>query len=227
MNTTDPAANDDADIDPAAMLALMQTQRRRTQHWANRTYAVMLVTWSLSWFVGFGALWSGEGIGANPALSIAEPVAWIVFGSSLLIGIVVSIVAGVRSGAGLRGPSRTAGALYGWSWTLSMVGAGLLTGAVRRAGASAETMAVVSPALFVLLVGVLYLAGGALWRSPVQYALGIVMIVTAVIASYAGTPQNYLVYATVGPLSMMVVAVLMLRGVIPAEGRRSPAEGRR
>ncbi|MBF0700895.1 hypothetical protein IR074_03080, partial [Lactobacillus murinus] len=91
---------------------------------------------------------------------------------------------------------------------------------VQRTGADAAVMAVLSPAIFVLLVGVLYLAGGALWRSPVQYALGIVMIATAIVASYAGTPTNYLVYATVGPLAMPIVATLMLRGVIPAEGSR-------
>ncbi|QLD12737.1 hypothetical protein [Microbacterium oleivorans] len=216
--STDPS--DEQQADPAAMLALMQQQRRRTVHWANRSYATMLITWAAAWAIGFGAIWSADVGGGNPWLRIPAAPAWIVFGVATVSAIVVSVVAGVRSGVGTRGPSRLSGAMYGWSWTLSMTGAGLLIGAIQRTGADATTMAVTTPALFVLIVGILYLAGGALVRSPVQYALGIVMIVTAIVASYAGTPTNYLVYATVGPLAMVVVATLMLRGVIPAEGRR-------
>ncbi|WP_143739008.1 hypothetical protein [Microbacterium sp. Yaish 1] len=212
--------DDEQQADPAAMLALMQEQRRRTAHWVNRNYAVMLITWAAAWIVGFGSIWSAAAGGGNPWFRIPTTPAWIVFGVVLMTGIVVSAVAGIRSGSGVRGPSRLAGAMYGWTWTLSMFGAGLLIGAVQRTGADADVMAVLSPAIFVLLVGVLYLAGGALWRSPVQYALGIVMIATAIVASYAGPPTNYLVYATVGPLAMLIVATLMLRGVIPAEGSR-------
>lgn len=213
-------ADDEQSADPAAMLALMQQQRRRTAHWVNRSYAVMLITWAAAWIVGFGAIWSAAEGGGNPFFRVPTTPAWVVFGAALVTGAVVSIVMGIRSGAGVRGPSRLAGAMYGWAWSISMFGAGLLLGAVQRAGADAEVMAVLSPAVFALLVGVLYLTGGALWRSPVQYALGVVMIATAVGASYAGTPTNYLVYATVGPAAMLVVAVLMLRGVIPAEGAR-------
>lgn len=215
----DPS-DDETSADPAAMLALMQRQQRRTAHWLNRSYATMLITWAAAWIIGFAAIWSAAEGGGNPFFRVPTAPAWIVFGVALVTGAVVSIVVGVRSGAGVRGPSRLAGALYGWAWSLSMFGAGLLLGAVQRAGADAEVMAVLSPAIFALLVGVLYLAGGALWRSPVQYALGIVMIATAVCASYAGAPMNYLVYATVGPVAMLIVATLMLRGVIPAEGAR-------
>lgn len=213
-------ADDEQSADPAAMLALMQRQQRRTAHWVNRGYAIMLITWASAWIIGFGAIWSATAGGGNPFFRMPTALAWAVFGVALVTGAVVSIVMGIRSGVGVRGPSRLAGAMYGWAWSVSMFGAGLLLGAVQRAGADAEVMAVLSPAVFALLVGVLYLAGGALWRSPVQYALGIVMIATAIGASYAGAPTNYLVYATVGPAAMLVVAILMLRGVLPAEGSR-------
>jgi hypothetical protein len=44
------------------------------------------------------------------------------------------------------------------------------------------------------------------------------MIATALGASFAGSPTHYLVYATVGPVAMLVVAALMARGVLPSEG---------
>ncbi len=41
----DPS-DDEPSADPAAMLALMQRQQRRTAHWLNRSYATMLITWA-------------------------------------------------------------------------------------------------------------------------------------------------------------------------------------
>jgi len=205
------------DVDPAAMLELMREQRRRTQRWTMRNYVLMLVIWAVAWAVGFLAVWSAETTGGSPWPRIPQPVAWTVFGVVILGAIVFSIVAGIRSGAGVRGPSRLSGMLYGWSWSVSMLGAWLLLTALQRAGLPPEAMSLLSPAVFVLLVGVLYLAGGALWRSPAQFALGIVMIATAVGATFAGAPTHYLIYATVGPIAMLVVAVLLARGVISAE----------
>lgn len=202
------------------MLAVIDDQRRRTMRWVNHSYAVLLLTWAAAWFVAFGAVWSAQDGGGNPWLRVPTAPAWIVFGVAIVTGIVISVVVGVASGRSVRGPSRLAGAMYGWSWSLSMFSAGLLLGGVARAGAAPEVMAVLSPAIFVLLVGVLYLAGGALWRSPVQYALGVVMIGTTVVATFVGAPTHNLIYATVGPAAMLVVAILVLRGVLPAEGRR-------
>lgn len=204
---------------PADMLDLMRTQRRRTQQWERRTYVVMLVTWAVAWTVGFGALWSAQSTGGNPWFRLPAAASWTTFGLLMAIGILVSIVAGIRSSAGLRGPSRLSGMLYGWSWTISMIAAGLLLGAIGRMGLPDVTTSVLAPALFALLVGVLYLSGGAIWRSPVQYVLGIVMIATVIAASYAGAPTHYLLYATVGPVAMLAVAIMMARGVLPAEGQ--------
>ena len=62
------------------------------------------------------------------------------------------------------------------------------------------------------VVGVMYLAGGALWRAVPMFVLGVILIVVAVGATFIGTPTHYLVYATVGPAAMLLVAALMLWG---------------
>ncbi|WP_156366509.1 hypothetical protein [Microbacterium sp. No. 7] len=206
--------------DPAAMLRLLRDQERRTQRWSQRTYAVMLVVWALAWAVGFGFLWSAETTGGSPWPRVPQQLAWIVFGVAMAVAIVVSIVAGVRSGIGVRGPSKLAGAMYGWSWTISMSGAAFIIGAVQRAGLPPTTIGILAPAMFALLTGALYLAGGALWRSPAQFALGCVMIATAVTASFVGAPTHYLIYATVGGGAMLISAVLLARGVLPYESAR-------
>jgi len=218
MSNEDPDARADAE----RMFALMQSQRRSTQSRLMRGYAVLLVVWAAAWAIGFSALWFGRDIGGVDLLS--APVAWIVFGVCMVTAIVWSIVTGVRSGAGIRGRSRYQGMLYGWSWTISMVGAWLLLVGLQRAGLPAHLAALLYPGMFVLIVGVLYLAGGALWRAPVQYALGIVMIAVVVVATFAGAPYHYLVYAIAGPVAMLVVAVLLVRGLLPVEPRRDQAD---
>lgn len=218
MTTEDP----DAPTDAAHMFELMQSQRRSTQRKLLRGYTILLLVWAAAWAVGFGALWFGQGVGGADVLP--APVAWSVFGACILGAIIWSIVTGVRSGAsGIRGRSQLQGMLYGWSWTISMVGTWLLLMGVQRAGLSTEAAALLYPGAFVLMVGVLYLAGGALWRSPVQYVLGIVMIALVAIATFVGAPYHYLVYAIAGPIAMIVVAVLLARGVLPVEPRRESA----
>ncbi|MBD3943727.1 hypothetical protein IF188_18705 [Microbacterium sp. NEAU-LLC] len=216
MTTDDPRA------EAERMFDLMQSQRRSTQSRLLRGYAVLLMVWAAAWAIGFTTLWFGQGIGGVDL--IPAPVAWTVFGLCMVAAIVWSIVAGIRTGSGIRGRSRFQGALYGWSWTISMVGTWMLLFGVQRAGLSAELAALLYPGAFVLMVGVLYLAGGALWRAPVQYALGVVMIAVAVVATFVGAPVHYLVYAVVGPVAMLVVAILLVRGLLPVEPRREQTD---
>lgn len=211
--------NPDARADAARMLELIQSQRRSTQRRLLQGYTVLLLVWAAAWAIGFGALWFTDGVGG--AAVLPTPVGWTIFGACIVGAIVWSIITGVRSGAsGIVGRSRLQGMLYGWSWTISMMGTWLLLVALQRAGMPPSIAALLYPGAFVLMVGVLYLAGGALWRSPVQYVLGIVMIVVVIVATFAGSPLHYLVYATAGPLAMVVVAVLLARGVVPLEPRR-------
>lgn len=211
---------DDVPADPAAMLDMMREQERRTQQWSYRIAVLQLTIWAFTWIVGFFFLWSSEATGGNPWFRVPAPLAWTVFGVTMALAAIASIVAGIRSGAGVRGPSKLSGAMYGWSWSISMVGAWLLLNAAIRAGMSTDVVNLIAPALFILIVGVLYLAGGALWHSPAQFVLGCVMIVTAVVASFVGSPTHYLIYATVGPASMLIVAALLARGILPSEGAR-------
>jgi hypothetical protein len=209
-------------LDPARMFELMQSTRRDTQRKLDRIYAGLLFVWAGAWFIGFGALWFAEGVGGVPV--IAAGVAWAIFGVMIASGIAWSIVSGIRSASsGIHGRSRLQGALYGYSWMISMVGAWLITIGLRRSGLSEQTANLLYPALFILMVGVMYLAGGAVWRSPALYALGVAMVVVASVATFIGSPWHFLIYATAGPAAMVVVGVMTLRGIIPAEPRLKAA----
>lgn len=213
---------DETPSTPAEMLALMRDQRRSTRARMSVVFSRLLIVWAVAWAVGFFALWSAEAIGGNPAFRIPQQIAWPVFGVLMVVGIVWSAVTGIRSGRDIRGRSKLAGMLYGWSWSVSMAGAGFFAAGLQHAGLPGELSALLYPGLFILLVGVQYLGGAALERSPAMFALGVVMIVTVIVATWVGSPTHYLLYGTVGPVAMLVVAALMAAGVLPAaaEDRR-------
>lgn len=156
-------------------------------------------------------LWFTRDVGGVDAIPTAW--GWTVFAVSMVVAIVWSAVVGIRaSGDGIKRRSQLQGALYGVAWTIAMIAAYLLLAGLQKNGLSFELASLLYPALCVMLVGLLYLAGGALWRAVPMYVLGCILIATAVTATFFGAPIHYLVYATVGPIAMAVVAALMIWG---------------
>jgi len=193
------------------MLQLIDTTRRTAIRRMTRRYVRLLIVWAVAWAIGFSSLWVTRDVGAFDILS--PVVGWTVFAATLVVAIAWSAIVGIRAGSdGIRGRSQLQGALYGFSWSIAMVAAWLLITGLQRNGLSADLAQLIYPGLYVFLVGVLYLSGGALWRAVPMYALGVALIVTAVVATFVGAPTHYLVYATVAPAAMLTVAALMMWG---------------
>lgn len=203
------------------MLDLLESTRRATIRKLSGRYVSLFVVWAAAWAIGFGTLCVTRGVGA---VDLVPTVAgWIVFAASLGIAIVWSTIVGISAANdGIRGRSQLQGALYGCSWTITMVAAWLFIAGLQRNGLSGELVQLVYPGIYVFLVGVLYLAGGALWRAVPMYVLGGILIVVAVVATFFGAPTHYLVYATVGPIAMLIVAGLMAWGPLRTAAESSP-----
>lgn len=217
-DTTPVGARDgEAALAPSEMLALMRDQQRTTRNRLDRALYILLGTWAVAWFVGFLALWSAEDGGANPLLRIPTTTAFVVFGVVMVVGIIVSVVSGISMGRGMRGRSNTAGALYGVSWSISMMGAWFFAASLLRQVQDPALAPLLMPGIFALTIGVLYMAGAAMSRSGAQFALGVAVIVLAVVATALGAPMHYLVYGTVGPLIFIAFIVLLRTGVIASE----------
>lgn len=214
------AQESEAALAPSEMLALMQGQQRTTRNRLDRALYILLGTWAVAWFVGFLALWSAEDGGANPLLRIPTATAFIIFGALMLVGIIVSVVSGISMGRGMRGRSNTAGTLYGFSWSISMMGAYCFAASLLRQVQDPALAPLLMPGIFVITIGVLYMAGAAMSRSGAQFALGVAVVVLAVVATALGAPTHYLVYGTVGPLIFITFIVLLRTGAISSEPSR-------
>lgn len=165
---------------------------------------VLYGVWGIAWLVGYLALWrTADPTGANP------PAAWafITFYALLALAVVVTIVHVTRRSRGLKGESATGGMMYGWSWAVAFTVVGLILGALGSLDLDPEVMGLVSNALPCLVVGTLYMAGGAMVRDWPWFILGAWIAVVAGVATVVGMPHTYLVMATAGGGGMLIGAL--------------------
>jgi hypothetical protein len=137
-------------------------------------------------------------------------VAGAIIGVLLAAATVVSIVTGERADRGARGPSRAAGAIYGWSWTLGFCTLGAVNTGVTRLGLPHDAVTLLWSGSSLLLIGVLSLAAGALFQDRFQYALGFWILVTAASSVFVGVAGNFAV------VSWRAVVSWLLRDAVSA-----------
>ena len=133
-------------------------------------------------------------------------VAVVITSVLFVVAVVVSVVSGSRIGRGVHGPSRVVGAMYGWAWTLGFGALSVVNLRVTRMGLPPDAVTLLWSGSCLLLVGVLYLAGGALWQDRFQYGLGVWMLVTAAGSVVAGVPGNFAVLALAGGGGLLLTA---------------------
>ena len=171
---------------------------------------VLMGVWGVAWLVGYLALWftSRPTSTASAAASeFAAPAVWafIVFYGLLVLAVVVTIIHVTRRGRGLKGASATSGTMYGLIWPIAFTVVGMILGAL---GASElldpRAMALVANALPCVVVGTLYMAGGAMERDWAWFILGAWIAVIAGIGTMVGVPHTYLVMARAGGGGMLL-----------------------
>ncbi|GEL98510.1 hypothetical protein [Cellulomonas terrae] len=207
MTTDDPKdeAPTDADATPdlATALAIIAAQRHRAED--TRPSGVLLFgIWGAAWLVGYGALWLTSRDDGDPSL-----LAVVVAIAAGVAALVVTIVHVLHRTRGIAGASAREGALYGIAWPVGFVAQSMIVGGLAQAGASGEVVALAANAIAALVVGLLYIAGGLLWRATSMYVLGGWMALTGAAAALTGYPDSYLVMALAGGGGMLAGAVVV------------------
>jgi hypothetical protein len=197
------AGTDEPALDPTAALAIITAQRARARDTVTPDGRVIFLAWAASWILGYGVMWSTSRDGGVP-----PGWAGALFGLLIIGSIVTTIVHSVRRQSGIVGPSRAVSAMYGWSWCVAFVAGQAMVGALGRAGVSDEILMVAANGVSALIVGILYMAGGALWNDRAQFALGVWMALVAGIAAFAGLPGSYAVMGIAGGGGFLVGALL-------------------
>ena len=217
--------DDDLPLDPAESLRLIAAQREKAKD-VEPDGRVLYGVWGAAWVLGYTTLWVSSlrtadaaatatgTTGGSSAVGQPEPWAFIAFAVLLGAAVAITIVHVLTRVRGVRGASARSGALYGWAWPLSFAAMSMVLGGLARAGASPEVMALASNSLSCVIVGLLYLAGGALWQEVRLYVLGVWILLVAGAATLVGLPGLYLVMAVAGGGGFLLLALVeqVLRG---------------
>jgi hypothetical protein len=193
---------EEAPLDPAASLDLVAAERRRIGRQVTLDPVVVHLAWAVAWFVGFGASYLAYGRHRVLPAWLGPTVPAVL----LLLAFALSVGYTRRVGAGITGPTRTAAAMYGWSWTLGFACLTVVNVALIHHGMPDGTAILLWAASSLLLTGILQLAGGMLWRDRVTYATGVWTMVGATVAVPAGVPGNFLVLSLMGGGGFAVLA---------------------
>ena len=221
------STDDDEPLDPAAMLALVEDQRRSVVGQIASFVPAVLTAWGVVWLVGFGSLWLIDGLA--PAFALPLPLAVSIFAALLAAAIAVSAVLGARSGRGRRGNSAEAfsGIVYGATWAVGGIAVVGFGQGLSFNGMPAGLAAAFYPVAYALFAGIMYIMSAALWRAVPMLILGLWTVMVAVAAPFFGTPTHYLVLALGCGLGFLALAVvssvhlarLRARSTAKADGR--------
>jgi len=218
MTSTPDRAGDDAGLAAADSLRLIREQQDRARAALEPDGRALYGAWGVAWLAGYLVLWTSAQGREQP-----EPWAFWVFGGALAAAVVLTMVHTISRTAGTRGVSARTGAMYGWAWLLGFLTLGVFLGGLARAGADAEIMGLASNGGACLVVGLLYLGGGAAFCENSLYVLGAWILLVAGAATLVGLPGTYLVMALAGGGGFLVMAAVEQLRVV--RRRRRPDEG--
>lgn len=226
----EPVAHEDA-LDLAASAALIADQRARVATALDPDGRLLFGAWGIAWLLGFGIQWASWPRDGGPVLDVPDGVAPAVFGGALMTAMVITAVHLARRSVGVRGTSARQGAMYGWAWFLGFAGIMVLGLMTHRLGAEPDVVSLVMTVSSALLVGTLYMAGGAVWGDRTQWALGAWICVVTVVGALAGVPALHLVMALAGGGGMLAAAavdgVRRARSARPREAGLAARDGSR
>jgi len=171
-------------FDPQAAMDLLTDTQRRTGRALDVNGAVLYGVWGMAWLIGYLAIW----LSVHGHTVYHPPAAWAF--SVLGVGMVAALVAtGLTIGRavhGVTGVSSSSGNMYGWAWLLGFVCLYAMLAGLGRAGASAAVIGLFASAGPVLVVSLMYLVGGALWRDRTMFAVGGWLVLVNVVAVPSG-----------------------------------------
>jgi hypothetical protein len=202
--------DDDSPLDPAAMLALLEGQQQDFQRKLSAYVPAILLAWGVAWVVGFGALWAIDG--AKPGFALPLPIGVGVFVALMVIAIIVSAVAGARSGRGIRNsPSAEfTGKVFGITGSAGFFAIYVFAVALAVNGMDQDLMNIYYPTASGLFIGLIYVIAGGIWRAVPAIWMGVWIGLVSLVAPFFGYPTNYLVFATAGGGAFLIGALFML-----------------
>ena len=169
------------------------------------------VAFGLAWMVGYGAF--ALDAGADPVLDLPGSLPAVLLAVGLVAALVVTGVVIARAQRGVTGAAALPGTLFGAGWVVGFAALFLLITSLEAHTGDHRVATVLWPTGSAVVVGLLYLMGGAIGRDLHQYALGCYLALVGGAAVFAGLTGMYVILALAGAAGYLTAAAL--------DGRRS------
>jgi hypothetical protein len=186
-----------APTSPEETLRLIATERGAAQRGLQPDPRLTYGPWGVAWFVGFGL--SFLRYGPDERVLVPMP-AWLpltTLYALLLVAFVVSGRAGVKAAQHVKGESSIRGLQYGLTWFTAF---GVVVAVAGRFSDAlpAPEVGLLWAGLSVAVVGLLYMAGAAIWQSWEMFFLGAWISLTNIGGVVAGPGWHSLVVCLAG-----------------------------
>jgi len=196
-------------FDPQAAMDLLTDTQRRTGRALDVNGAVLYGVWGMAWLIGYLAIW----LSVHGHAVYQPPAGWAfsVLGVGMVAALAVTGLTVGRAVRGVTGVSSSSGTMYGWAWLLGFVCLYAMLAGLSRAGASDAVIGLFASAGPVLVVSLMYLVGGALWRDRTMFVVGGWLVLVNVVAVLAGVEPFGLIMGIAGGGGFLVAAAFEAR----------------
>ncbi len=201
------ATDDGPPISAAESLRLIKEQQEATERSLTPDPRLIYWPWGLAWLIGFGLLYLRHGPGDQVLWNLPG---WLPLASLFVLMLtagLVSGIAGARAGSAVSGESNIKGMMYGFAWFLGFAGMAVTLARIEDFLPEPQ-VGLIWAATSVGLVSVLYLAGGAIWKSWDLFILGCWLAVINVGGVLAGPGWHSLVISLAGGGGLIVAGAI-------------------
>ncbi|MFF3432081.1 ABC transporter permease [Streptomyces sp. NPDC002602] len=154
------------------------------------------LSFGLAYVLGHGAAAASQG--DAPLLGLPGWLPMTLLGFGLATGIVQATVAASRAQRGATAPDLLSGRLLGAAWIVAFTALFLAITGLTSVLDQPELQSILWPAGSGLIVGLLYLAEGAVRRDVLHYVLGVWLALTSTAALSLDAPDLYGALALAG-----------------------------
>jgi hypothetical protein len=193
-------------MDPGTAAALLRKTTENTRRATELPLAPLYASWGIAWLFGLGAMWWSVR-SQDPFRGPTTPSS-VLLGLLLAAALAVTVVVLVRANHGIEGDSRIQGQMYGLSWPIGFGALFALEGALARQGASETVLGIVGAAGPLLITGLIYLVGAAVWKERSMFLLGGWLALIVAIGAWTGPVTLLLVGAVAGGGGFLVASAV-------------------
>ena len=157
---------------PEETLRLIEAARAAAQRDMQPDPRLTYMPWGVAWLVGFGLLFLRFGPGGRVLVEMPNWVPLVVLYVLLTGAFVLSALSGIRAARHVRGVSSVQGLRYGLSWAAGFAGVVVIASRYSARLPDPEVVLLWS-GLSLAVVGLLYIAGAAIWQARDMFVLGL------------------------------------------------------